>query len=415
MIRSQRQEAKLEKQVEAAERALDKLKVESNEVCEARLKAEKERDQAMASNARVAQTAKDEDLETLRANVAQERKEREKLEKNHIQEYQGWEAERAVLDDKLTQFRNKLRSTKEKLRATESELEVTRADAARQSAPTVRDANPRKRKVSDAVDLDAALGTPGNGDTNRRAKRASSLVGEKSTFSITPFLNRTASVQPEGADEPIASIEDRSPSTRPATNVLVASGAGKSNQKMRLDPSVRKRSVAAATTLEQVNEEEDSNDENRVPGPMVNGEKQGAHEAKPAKPALKPRKSLANFASFREGSLQPRSRLGSVEPVTKKKRKLLGNAGGKTLMDNDEDESATGESVGAFGGKTLFGGGMQRTFGAFGNTAGGFGGGPISKRKGPLKTADGFAFSPLKKERRAMAAASRAASEVPAA
>ena len=417
--RVERQEEKRARKEEAAEKNVDELKKELADARKAQLKAEKERDKITTENAKVAQAQNDEELAHLRAELARELKEREKLEKSQAKEAQGWEADKAVLDDKLSQFRNKLKTTKERLRETEAELMILRSRPTETTAATSKAAQSKKRKASESVDPDAAIGTPGDGAASKRQKRASSILGEKSNFSITPFLNRTSSVQPEGADEPIASIEDQSPSSRSSTRVLAPAGAGKSNLKAKPNKPARKRSAAAEPTLELVEEEEGSGDENSVPITMKVPLKDASPSSKPSKPTLKPRKSLVNFASFREGSLQPRSRLGSLEPVTtKKKRKLTGSAGGKTLMDDDEDEDTVGGASGGFGslgGKSLFGGGGQRAFGSFGKTAGGLGGSLLRNSKGPLQTADGFAFSPLKKERRAMAAAARATSEVPAA
>ncbi|KAL9081669.1 MAG: hypothetical protein Q9159_007147 [Coniocarpon cinnabarinum] len=407
----QKMEQKNGERTHAAEQCMEKLAEELGEARAAQAKAEQERDEAIAASAaQKMDTKKSNELQAVREEVVRERKERKQEEKAHDKESQAWGAEKAVLHDKLNQFRTKLRSTKERLREAEAELQTARAGNT-VMIPQNKQSNSRKRKASQSIEADAVIGTPGDGDAHKRQKRASSVVGEKSTFSVTPFLNRTSSVQPDEADEPVASIEDQSPVSRPATKVLAPAGAGKSNPKVKPRRPARKRSAAAPTTLEQVDEEEDSNDENTVPISLkpANGK---SPNAKSTKPMLKPRKSLANFSSFREGSLQPRSRLGSVEPVTKKKRKLTGSAVGKTLMDDDDEEESGSGAPNNLGGRSLFGGGgVQRAFGSFGKTAGGFGGAMFNKRQGPLQTADGFAFSPLKKDRRAMAAANRAASE----
>ena len=52
------------------------------------------------------------------------------------------------------------------------------------------------------MDPDATtLGTPGDGPAAKRGKKAARGVGDKSTFSITPFLNKTTSVIQEEEDE----------------------------------------------------------------------------------------------------------------------------------------------------------------------------------------------------------------------
>lgn len=425
LARMEKQDEKRSRKSEEYSKQVEELKQELSDSRKLLAESEKERAKIEGDKTTAAESANAEELDSLREELSNERKERQKLERSQAKEVQHWETERAVFEDKLSQFRTKLRSTKERLRDTEAELETQRSEAAAASAEvakakasstksqTSKPKNPRKRTAAQSVDQDTAIGTPGDGDANKRSKRASSVVGEKSTFSITPFLNRTASVQPEGADEPIASIEDRSPSVRPSTTtangkaILGPAGVGKSNPKTK-----PKRSIASEPTLEKVAEEAESNDENADPTgtiPVI-AEKQKQSDNKAPKPILKPRKSLAHFTSFREGSLQPESRMGSMPPAQKKRRKLLGSAGAKTLFDDDEEGDTAGGATA--GGKTLFNGGNQRAFGTFGKAASGPGGGLSNKRKGPLQTADGFAFSPLKKERRAMAAANRAASEV---
>lgn len=351
------------------------------------------------------------------------------------------EAQKAVLDDKLDQFRSKLKSTKEKLREAEKELEEARTQTQIATNVTTKAAtkasNPRKRAIAQvAIDPDAAIGTPGDGPGERalkRGKRASSVVGEKSTFSITPFLNRTASVAPE--DLPLASIEesDASPTTertKPSSKqasagrqALVPASTSKSNSK---GANVRRKGAAASSNLEQVAEEESSeneagvettvaasilNDENVPPVFMVTADK----PTEPSKPklklkasysaALKP-KSLASFASFRDSSVPPqfhRQQSLSVAPQQqqRKKRKLIGLT--STIFDENEEDAAI-DTVGAAA-KGF--GGVQRAFGAFGVGRGLGGLSSLGMKKGPIVVAkeDGFMFSPLKRNKRGASAA----------
>ena len=361
-----------------------------------------------------------EEVESLRADLSHERKEYRKLEDAHAKDARTWEAEKAVLEDKLSQFRNKLRSTKERLKEAETELMTARADAAVSMKVVAENAQDRKlkksrkRNATQSFESDAAMGTPGDGEANKRSKRASSVVGEKSNFSITPFLSRRSSVQPEGAEEVLPSIEDCSPGIRPPSiteagkTILGPAGAGKFNSKNK-----PKRSAVSIATLEQVAEEAESNDENAAPTETLTHsiELEKLTSSKPRKPTLKPRKSLANFASFRESSVQLELRMGSFPPMQKKKRKLLGNSGAKTLFD--EEEEVERDTVGGTTGRAVGSrvGGGQRVFGTFPKAISSFGGSLVSKRKGPLQSAEGFAFSPLKKERREIAQANKAAGE----
>jgi len=374
------------------------------------------------------------ELDTLKQTLATEKRERNKSEKAAQKAAADFEASKALLEDKLDQFRNKLRSTKETLKETQEELERART---RQQAAVPAVKNPRKR----AAEPDAAIGTPGDaGAAAKRSKRASSVIGEKSNFTLTPLLNKTRGVsvirdppqetkqakavpeeedaaitQPEkdqDPDEPLPSIEPasalNSPFTsretsaapapvsaqpaKPTTKPLAPSSPGKANLKAK--PTASRKKAAAPSKLAMVTEEED--DENLQP---VAAPQQQDIKAPPAKSrlSLKPR-SLSTFSSFRDTSLQPREQ--SMQRVQRKKHRMLGAA--KTIFDEDDVDEAP-ISRGRLG-SVGFGGAGQRAFGAFGAGFGGL----VGKKKGPLVVAqDGFVFSPLKKQRKAMAEAAR--------
>jgi len=326
--------------------------------------------------------------------------------------------EHEATNEKLNLFRDKLRTTKEKLKQTEADL-LEAQQAVRPHSPAVNAKalkNPRKRAAVQ-FDPDAAIGTPGDGGKAKRAKRASSIVGEKSTFSITPFLNRTADVMQDEAndgDEPVASIEADSPTApktrptqkKPSTTVLAPASTNKIVRKPSATTKNKKPSVVM--TLNTVAEEDDDDETSAniaaitIPPPKA----QAVPKLKAKAPiqVLKP-KSLTSFASFRESSLPKQP----LVVQNKKKRKLLGSAfGAKTIFDEDE-EDAEARPVGLGAGKSTLGG--QRAFGGLAKLSGGFGGSLLTggfgaKTKGPIRVAsDGFMFSPLKKDRKAMAAA----------
>lgn len=383
-------------------------------------KAREKVEQALASRS----DAIDEQVDNLVKELKAEQSLRATAEKQLSKSATDFEGQRSVLDDKLEQFRSKLRSTKEKLKEAEKDLAETRNQA--HVLPSVicktatKTVNPRKRPITQVtIDPDATIGTPGDGPGGRatkRGKRASSVVGEKSTFSITPFLNRTSKVAPE--DLPLASIEEsdasptlertKEPTTRVASNVKV--------------PTVRRKGTAAPSKLTQVAEEEQSetnveqtvasgvNDENLPPVVLDNAEKV-KDNSKPkmklkvsSNNVLKP-KSLSSFATFRDGSVPPqyhRQQSVSVGPQQqqKKKRKLVGLA--STIFDEDEEDVVAGPAA------AMKGLGGQRAFGAFGIGRGLGGLSALGKSKGaglkrgPLIVAkeDGFMFSPLKRNKR---------------
>jgi len=359
------------------------------------LKVELEEQKKAAQRKTTTETRKaEQDAETevrseeLSRELSQEKKEKAKAERALQQAQINWEAQKAVLDDKLNQFRTKLRSTKDKLKETETALAEAQVQAAT-TAKAVKTAEVKISKKRNATQMDpdaTALGTPGDGPTNKRSRKVAG-VGDKSTFSITPFLNRTMSVAPESPVEEeeeeketaqglrLTSVSEaeRSPSAKPQVikkkQPLQPVSASKSNIKKTAPPKKVK-----LPNLEMV-VEEDENSQGQPKEPVLKPKQQ--------KERAKVRKSLATFATF---NLEPE--------VEKKKKRKLGGLG-KTLFDEEDDVQKP------MPGRGLFAGGRLGPLGGLGAaTKGSFliGG----KKKGLLSTDDGFQFSPLKKDKKNM-------------
>ncbi|KAI9836835.1 MAG: hypothetical protein M1819_001000 [Sarea resinae] len=349
-------------------------------------------------------------LEELRKELAKEKREREKAERETKKISSEWEGKKEILEGKLEAFRNKLRSTKDQLKESQSELQKAQAAAVTRNAqPAESDElrkptrNPRKRPMAQ-MDTDATFGTPGGAVlATKRGRRASAQPGDKSTFSITPFLNRTASIAPQSspepqkdedgdadAERPATTVEDendravhsRSPSVMSDTQSLPFTRV--STQKGRPLSTARSGKGNASTAhprnrrlpsmLEKVTEED--NEENVPP----------ALESNPtaAVPATKAKKPPLSFASILAEDVEPK----------KKKRKLLSAGPIKTLFDDDDAEATKTAAA-----KSLFGG--PKGFAALGRGLGG----PKGIRKGGLGAGTGelAIFSPLKKDKRAVA------------
>ncbi len=344
----------------------------------------------------------DSQTETIWQELEEEKRERKKQEKEYTKTLAELQGRNTVLDDKLTAFREKLRSTKEKLKEKEAELE--KADRAHTAPPTKATTsaitkpgakNARKR-VAATAEPETNLGTPGDGFPAKKTKRGTSAsVGDTSTFSLTPFLNRAASVaavspiveeeEDDEADEPEATPTAQPKKTskkvvQPKVKPLAPAASNKANAKPR--------KKAASSILEMVTEEtseisKDSSENAPITVPLKDADDGPSTKPKPVVPKFKPRKSLMSFATFAE------------EPAAeKKKKRRLGAGAGKTLFDADDGEDAAplkpvGASKGLFAaralGKTVLGkNGHQRPI------SGGFG----------MLSEEAFTFSPLKKDRR---------------
>jgi hypothetical protein len=407
LLKEKKARHKLEAQIETLQADLDKEK-------KAAARAAKRAD----GNANA-----DDQVEELREELAKEKKERAKAEKAVQKAADEYEAQRATLDDKLGQFRTKLKSTKEKLKETEQELAEAREQAAAQPAnKTTKTAaagktNNKKRGAA-AFDADATtLGTPGDGPAAKRGRKADAGLGNKSTFSITPFLNRTTSILPD--ESPAVDVDDEevsdnekptaaSPSVAPKKKTkqpLATVSASDNNIPSKPKPRARKPK-APATLLEIVTEEASEVDvqaegkENAPVAMKVATKTADGPEDAPSKELVakkKKRKSLADFQNFNlepEVAKKKKNAISTVNNNTKA-RKLGGL--GKTLFD-EEEESMPVKGLpgrGLFAGRSLLGG--KKAAGLLGASKGSRGVG-----SSVLMTAgdgSGFMFSPLKRRR----------------
>ncbi|KAL9128466.1 MAG: hypothetical protein Q9217_002870 [Psora testacea] len=137
-------------------------------------------------------------VEKLRGDLSKERRERQRVEREAHKTLAEREDRVSTLESQLDALRYELRISKEQLKDTNSELQRACASTSRPSnldASSARIPNPRKRAAS-RMDDDTMIDTPGDMPAAKQSKRGSAKVGEKSTFSTTPFLNRTARVAP---------------------------------------------------------------------------------------------------------------------------------------------------------------------------------------------------------------------------
>lgn len=403
-----RQELEQEKALRAkAEKALKRAGSENAEAEQLReeLEIERKARQKAEKTAKKSSQQTDGDAGDAQKELEEEKRERKKQEKEYTKTLAELEGRNTVLDDKLSAFREKLRTTKEKLKEKEAQLErVERA----QTAPPAKTAaeaskavkNVRKR-VAASVEPETNLGTPGDAPAKRFKRGTSVAMGDTSTFSLTPFLNRTGSVAPgspiaeedeeeASAEEPIIPI--KAPKLKPS-KTLAPTASVKANPKPR-------KKTALSSVLAAVSEEApDATSNTSKPSPSNHPptkiplkDASTGPTLKPKKDSTslnpKPRKSLMSFANFTD------------EPAAeRKKKRKLGATAGKTLFDTEEEDGdgggASSKPVGLGG---LSGGRGLFAARALGKSVLGKGSRPISGGFGMEER--GFTFSPLKKERR---------------
>ena len=248
------------------------------------------------------------------------------------------------------------------------------------------------------------LGTPGDGFPAKKTKRGTSVsaVGDTSTFSLTPFLNRAGNVtaaspiveEEEEDQEDQEAIPEQSTPTAPpkkaskkAAQPKVKALAPAASSKANAKPRKKNAAPALEMVTEEVSEvshNTSKEDSENAPISIPLKDNDGpSKKSSNGAPKVKPRKSLMSFATFAE------------EPAAeKKKKRKLGASAGKTLFDAEDAEDAAplkpvGISKGLFAaralGKSVLGKqGQQRPI------SGGFN----------MMSEEAFTFSPLKKDRR---------------
>lgn len=386
-------------------------------------------------------------VQELEEKLVSEAREAERARKASEKEAATANDQVEMLTQRVEEFKNKLKETRAELKEVRAELSQAQSVPARTTTTTtvpLKD-NESKRPLSKAkagkkrganeITVDEMMmDTPGHveGRNKRPLKKRGvdfTTVGEKSTFSITPFLEKSNTInlaetieeedeEPSiliGKGDPGAPIVEPEPETtediplvteqKPPKSVAKALKATKpkaadtTQKKARGRPKAQalkesspNTDVPSATNtrtspqiksspLEQVVEEpeESARDEN-IPATTITGaKKSGESKAKSASNS-----TATTAVDTGDASLE------NPEPK-KKKRKLLGTTNKGTLFDKDED-AGEAEPMAAPKTAAAAGGGKRKPVG-------------LKASKGPVSSLaknafGGKAFSPLKRDRR---------------
>lgn len=357
-----------------------------------------------------------------------------------------------MLSQRVEEFKNKLKETRAELKGVRADLTKIQTAPARTTTTTVplkdnEEKKPlskskagKKRGANDISVDEMMMDTPGHteGRIKRPLKKRGvdfTTVGEKSTFSITPFLeksntiNLAETIEEEDEEpsiligkgdpgapiiEPEAETTDDIPATtveKPAKSVAKALKATKtkatesSQKKARGRPkaqaltesspnsnvpsaaSTRRSPRGKSSSLEQVVEEPEEPPRNEnVPTETTGTKKSGELKVKQASNSTAI--SAADATNANSENPEPK----------KKKRKLLGTTNRGTLFDKDED---AGEKEAAAAPKAAAPKAAPTTAGTKRKPVGL----KASVQKGPVSSLaknafGGKAFSPLKRDRR---------------
>ena len=314
-------------------------------------------------------------LDGLQGELSREKKDRERLESEKARSQIEFEGHKTLLESKLEALRGRLKTTREQLKESQSALEKNRLLLVKRNEGKSLEpnGNPRKRTLQEA-DEDAAFGTPGDRPVIKKLKRGSTLPGDKSLFSITPFLNRTTSLAPDELQSikgngPASDTEDRqeaqvSPTSEiPKPRAIKSAVANtKTNQtgRLRLSKMVQGKGLAK---LDRVQEE-------------------GAEDNHLGEPPVAPQRVIGAQKEQKEQvDERATSRVARTKDGVKKKQRPLARGPAKTIFD--EEEGALEQNTGI---ENLRFTGSKRVL--------------LAPRSGRLDGGLLGAFSPLKKDRK---------------
>ncbi|KAI1179282.1 hypothetical protein F4777DRAFT_535099 [Nemania sp. FL0916] len=295
------------------------------------------------------------------------------------------EQQNEKLEKKLDKARGRFHEIQEELKKTQAELRKAQQQQARQSSnpdnakPTAKAQAIRKRKAqettSDFASIEIQTPSAEGGAKSRQVTKKivfePTAVGEKSAFSITPFLNRSknASSSDEAADEDDGLVEDSilgprqgsepsdlmmskaitSPAetvtqtepttaTQPETEKSQAAPKARGRPKKALgDATAAKKNTMTQKAPKKILKTK-SNPEKASTSAVESGQQENdsvAKESEPVEKTMTVKFDLAPPQSQNESNND--SSLNSEVPK-KKKRKVLGST--KTLFDEDDGGEA---------------------------------------------------------------------------
>jgi hypothetical protein len=265
-------------------------------------------------------------IDELQSELTRELRAKQQHEHDNRQQNMGWESQRSVLEGKVETLKKQLRSSKDKLQETQQELQQRRSNVRNKESDGTESRSrviPLQRPGPSAeYHNGVTIATPGAVRVKEKTQRQSTLPGDKSAFSITPFLNRTggprdSSSSSEAEEDPMdVTLDESNDSFRKAWAIDEPSG---------IDAAPNDRS-----------------------GPIQGPPKAKVGKAKPRVREGKPAASGPTTGSKKPGNGFSGKELAdvsddSIDPFieqgqTKPKKRKLGAQRDRSLFEEDEEE-----------------------------------------------------------------------------
>ncbi|CAG8167927.1 unnamed protein product [Penicillium salamii] len=309
-------------------------------------------------------------IDELRKELAGELRAKQQQERDFHQQSSGWESQRAVLEGKVESLNKQLRASKSKLQELQAELQhrgnvkahATNGSETTRPVPLQRPGPIARPSSHSGVEI----ATPGAFRVQAKPKKDSALPGDKSSFSITPFLNRTGGGLSDSPMSSVAGDDDNGhDGAADAPTPLEALKGNRNGEPRRMGSALRRQLSPGQDRL-----------------PIAKTVKPKARESATAAPApvkvptklpAKEKPSVSRMVSAIEDDGLSDS---SAEELAKPKKRKLGGQRDRSLFEEDD------EDMGLFANATRKGSTLSK--------------GPTNSTKfgAPL------GFSPLKKDRK---------------
>jgi 21S rRNA (uridine2791-2'-O)-methyltransferase len=252
-------------------------------------------------------------FEQLNRDYLGAKEDRDKLEK----EVRSEASRRRALEQTVNDLEGKLEATTEHLRQAQDRLRHrVQARASGQPIQPTADASRSRRPTWFESGIEIA--TPGDVKVTSRGQKSLALPGDKSSFSITPFLNRTSRGT---TDQDITSEEEseqdkgRRSKSRGAESEKSA-GQGRPRPASGGESLLNDRSVSSddAGALPEAPRPSKQSMEKGANGPVVGNQKKEPVSKKRAPNNKRPRSQVNNARDEPNDSIKPR-KLAALEPV----------------------------------------------------------------------------------------------------
>ncbi|KAJ5558139.1 hypothetical protein N7535_008355 [Penicillium sp. DV-2018c] len=265
-------------------------------------------------------------VEELQNQLAAEMRAKQQQERDFHHQNSAWTHQRTTLEGNINSLKQRLRSTEDKLQEVQTEIQQRRG--LKQHAGNQNDFESSSRAVplqrpGPSGHANVTIATPGAVRVQERPKKDSAMPGDKSAFSITPFLNRKGGAP---SDSPISSLGDEDDILRDTDRTHESLGKRNAFGEPKRVGSALRRQLSPT--------------EDRNPITTANKPRSGARESAMANsaPLKEAKKAFNRLEHMMQHTETDELYEESEHEQTKPKKRKLGGQRDRSLFEEEEEE-----------------------------------------------------------------------------